>query len=151
MTVKVYQSVQNDLAQVGIRARLKSVTFTALLEATGRPKQVAIYGSGWMQDFPDPMNFLEVNFHSRQIAAVDSNNRSYYRNPEVDALLDKAAHMPSGPERWKLYQQVEEKIVADAPCVFLYHPVTVTALSHRVRGYAHHPVWISRYDRISVQ
>ncbi|MCC6443515.1 MAG: ABC transporter substrate-binding protein [Armatimonadetes bacterium] len=150
-TVKTYQAVQSDLTRAGIRAKIKPVTFNALLDATGRPGQVAIYGSGWTQDFPDPMNFLEVNFHSRQIAPVDSNNRSYYRSREVDALLDKAARMPSGPERWAVYRQVEEKIVADAPCVFLYHPITVTALNPRVKGYRYHPVWIARYDRIAVQ
>ena len=44
-----------------------------------------MFSLGWIADYPDPQNFLDIKFHS------DSrNNETGYSNPEVDELLDQA-------------------------------------------------------------
>ena len=41
--------------------------------------------SGWIADYPDPQNFLDIKFHSQS-----ANNEVGYSNSEVDDLLEEA-------------------------------------------------------------
>src|SRR5258706_7269189 len=82
--------LQQDLRQIGIEVRLKQVAFPIFLQETGRAGTVQIHLGGWNMDFPDASNFLDVLFHSHSIHEHDSENRSFYRNPRVDELLDAA-------------------------------------------------------------
>ena len=48
-------------------------------------KAVPYVHSGWIADYPDPENFLDLLFHSES-----NNNHTNYSNPEVDRLLEEA-------------------------------------------------------------
>lgn len=73
-------------------------------------------GSGWVADYIDPQNFLDVLLHSES-----SDNHSNYSNPEVDRLLEEARTERDQARRFDLYNQAEKLIVADAPWVPLWH------------------------------
>ncbi len=73
-------------------------------------------GLGWIADYPDPENFLDVLFHSRS-----NNNQSEYTNGMVDNLLERARVELDETARFDLYHQAEEIIVNDAPWVPLWH------------------------------
>ena len=73
-------------------------------------------GLGWIADYPDPENFLDVLFHSES-----TNNQSEYMNREVDRLLEQARVEQDETVRFQLYHQLEELIVEDAPWVPLWH------------------------------
>ena len=73
-------------------------------------------GLGWIADYPDPENFLDVLFHSES-----TNNQSEYMNREVDRLLEQARVEQNETVRFQLYHQLEELIVEDAPWVPLWH------------------------------
>jgi oligopeptide transport system substrate-binding protein len=106
---------------------------------------VPLFMLGWEADFPDPSNFLEVLLHSKYIG---SNNDTDYRNPEVDALLDAAAHTVDPQRRLALLQAVEMRAVADAPWVFLFHPVSYAVVHPRVRGFRLHPLRPARFEHV---
>ncbi|MEO0299423.1 MAG: hypothetical protein ABIM58_01410, partial [candidate division WOR-3 bacterium] len=42
--------------------------------------------------------------------------------------------------RKKIYQEIEKKILEDAPCIFLYHPYERVLLSDKVLGIWPHPL-----------
>ena len=44
-----------------------------------------LFTYGWIADYPDPHNFLDVLFHSST-----ENNQGGYNNAEVDSLLEQA-------------------------------------------------------------
>jgi ABC-type oligopeptide transport system substrate-binding subunit len=71
---------------------------------------------GWIADYVDPQNFLDIKFHSD-----NPNNETNYSNDEVDDLLEEARTEQDGERRLELYQQAEEIIVQDAPWLPLYH------------------------------
>jgi len=73
-------------------------------------------GLGWIADYPDPENFLDVLFHSQS-----SNNNSQYSNGQLDLLLERARVEQDEAARFELYHQAEEIIVDDAPWVPLWH------------------------------
>jgi peptide/nickel transport system substrate-binding protein len=144
-TSRLAQSVQQDLAEVGVRAQIKAIAWGPFLEAVRSPDLVPLFFLGWEADFPDPSNFLEVLLHSKYIG---TNNDTNYSNPEVDGLLDQAAHTTDSAARFALLRAVEVRASADAPWVFLYHPVSYAVVNPRVRGFQLHPLRPARFERV---
>lgn len=143
----VGQSLQQDLALVGVNLSLKPIALAPLLEAVRQPETVPFMVFGWEADFPDPSNFLDVLFSRSQWGA---NNDTFYYNPRVDALLREAAPVTDLPQRYALYQQAEKIIVADAPWVFLYNPVTYVIHQPWVHDFVLNPMRPTRLEKISV-
>ena len=139
------QSIQQDLALVGVNVLLKPVAWPPLLEAIRQPRTVELALSGWEADFPDPENFLEVLFARKQWGA---NNNSFYYNPKVDALFAEAAHLTNMKQRYSIYDEAQKIIVGDAPWVFLYYPVAYTIRQPWVHGYALNPMRPTRLERV---
>jgi peptide/nickel transport system substrate-binding protein len=142
------QLFQQDLKAIGIEMDLKMVSFATYLKETGRPRVAQAAFTGWHQDFPDPSNFMDILFHSRSIHPENSENRSFYRNPELDALLDRARAEVDRDARLALYAKANAILADDAPWVFLYYPVDMFAWQPYVRGFRPHPVWLNEYRNV---
>jgi oligopeptide transport system substrate-binding protein len=132
---------QQDLAKIGIKIRLKPVAFALYMEESGKPGRVPMMISGWSQDFPDPADFLDILFHSRAIHDHDSENRSFYSNPKLDALLDRARIEQDRDRRRQMYIRAQQIVVKDAPWAFMWNDVHLEAWQPYVKGYRPHPVW----------
>ncbi len=141
------QSIQQDLALVGVNLVLKPVAWGPLLDAVRQPNTTQLFLLGWGADFPDPENFLEVLFSKKQWGA---NNDTFYYNPEVEKLLEQASVVADLKTRYALYQKVQRIIVHDAPWVFLYHPVAYIIRQPWVHGIRLHPLRPARLDNIEV-
>ena len=75
--------------------------------------------AGWVGDYQDPSNFLEM------FLTGGGNNDGRYENPEYDAMLKKATTMPSGAERMKLLVQAEEMLIGrDQAIIPFYYYVS---------------------------
>lgn len=133
-------SIQQDLAEVGIPIAIHNVTFPAYLTATGRRNTVPMGYVGWAMDYPDPRNFLETKFHCRMRSDENSNNDSFYCNPEVDRLFDEAATELDPERRGQLYRRAQTLIAADVPYVFEYHTISQSVVQPYVKGFRQHPV-----------
>jgi peptide/nickel transport system substrate-binding protein/oligopeptide transport system substrate-binding protein len=139
------QSIQQDLALVGVNVVLKPVAWPPLLEAVRQRDTAELFSFGWEADFPDPENFLEVLFSKKQRGA---NNDTFYYNPRVDALLARAAPISDLKRRYQLYDEAEKIIVEDAPWVPLYNPVTYVIRQPWVHDYILNPMRPTRFDRV---
>ncbi len=137
--LKIAQKMQQDLAKVGVHLEIKSVAWSAFLEAIRQPKTVPVFDLGWSADFPDPSNFLDVLFHSG-----GANNHSFYGNAEVDRLLERARTITDQEARFAIDAEAERRIVDDAPVIFLYHPITYVMHDPRVHDYTIHPLLPTR-------
>ncbi|MBC7223429.1 MAG: peptide ABC transporter substrate-binding protein [Anaerolineae bacterium] len=84
---------------------------------------------GWIADYPDPENFLDILFHSQS-----PQNHTGYHNPEVDRLLEEARAEPAPEKRYALYREAEERIVADVPWIPLYHDTAHLLVKPYVEG-----------------
>lgn len=146
--VRVAQLFQQDLKKIGIDIELKLVSFATYLKETGRPRVAQAAFTGWHQDFPDPSNFMDILFHTRSIHPENSENRSFYSNPRLDAILDRARAEMDREERLALYARANAILAADAPWVFLYYPVDMFAWQPYVKGFRPHPVWLNEYRNV---
>ncbi len=86
--------------------------------------------SGWIADYPDPQNFLDVLFHSGA-----EYNTGDYNNSDVDALLDRAAIEPDEVARFALYQKAEQILVDEAACLPLWFGKTYILIKPYVKNY----------------
>jgi oligopeptide transport system substrate-binding protein len=89
-----------------------------------------MFVTGWIADYPDPQNFLDVLFHTG--AEYNTGN---YSNPNVDALLDQAAVEPNETTRFTLYQRAEQMLVDEATCLPLWFGKTYLLVKPYVKNY----------------
>ncbi|MEO8457432.1 MAG: peptide ABC transporter substrate-binding protein [Chloroflexota bacterium] len=85
---------------------------------------------GWIADYPDPQNFLEINFRSDS-----GNNQTGYSNAQVDQLLKAADAETDAAKRLQDYQQAEQLIVTDEPWIPLYHGHSSFLVKPKVQGF----------------
>ena len=71
-----------------------------------------LFDYGWIADYPDPHNFLDVLFHSDA-----ENNVGGYTSAEFDVLVETARVSQDPQERLLLYQQAEAILVEDAAAI----------------------------------
>ncbi len=145
------QSIQQDLKAVGMSVSIRPMRFAELKAKAGQRKTTPLAMGGWIQDFPDPANFLDVLFNGKSITPTSSVNRAFYSNPQVNALLDKAAVETDRAKRLQMYRDIEKIVVADAPWVFLHHTERYVARQPWVTGFALHPMWSATYEYVGVE
>lgn len=133
--------IQHDLRQIGLDIRVRQVAFPVYLAETARRRTVPLFLTGWSADYPDPSNFFDTLFHSRSISDTGSQNRAFYEDPELDALLDRARIEPDRARRMALYAEASREIVADAPWAFVFSNLVTDVWQPYVHGYQVHPVW----------
>ena len=100
---------------LGIEAEFQQTEFATFLKDLHK-RRFQMFDSGWIADYPDPENFLDILFHSES-----SNNHTNYNNPQVDALLEQARTETDETVRYRLYNQVEQIVIDDAPWVPLWY------------------------------
>lgn len=139
---------QSDMARIGIRVRLKQLAFATFLQQSGTRRMVQAHLSGWNMDFPDAASFFDPLFHSRAIADESSQNRAFYSNPELDALLDRARAETDRAARLQMYREAATILNDDAPWAFVFNPMLMEVWQPYVKGYRPHPVWSEDYRQV---
>ena len=106
----------------------------------------SMFSLGWIADYPDPQNFLEIKLHSQS-----ADNETKYSNPDVDALLDKAKTEKDEAERVRLYQEAEQLIIEDSPWVPLFHGQDSVLIKPYVKNFINAPFVIPRMRYVSIE
>jgi len=114
---------------LGIEATVEQVEWGYFLRDLNE-RRYPFFSAGWIGDYPDSQNFLDLLFHSGS-----SQNHTGYSNPEVDGLLEQARVETDPERRTALYREAERLIVADAPWVPLTHGAVYMLVKPHVRGY----------------
>jgi len=132
--------------ELGVPVQIQQTEFATFLQDLHAGSYDMFY-SGWVADYPDPENFLDVLFHSES-----GNNHTNYHNAEVDALLEQARVEPDRAARFRLYNKVERIILEDAPWVTLWNRGEGYALiKPNVRDYHLAPIVIPKLRYVYFQ
>ncbi|MBW3077618.1 peptide ABC transporter substrate-binding protein [Bifidobacterium simiiventris] len=117
-----YDAVINQIKNVlGIDAATNPMpTSNEFHEAVTSRSIKGAFRAGWQADYPSIENYLAPLYASNAADGHGSNDGDY-KNPEFDALLDKAASASSVDAANKLYQQSEEILLNDLPSIPLYN------------------------------
>jgi peptide/nickel transport system substrate-binding protein len=128
-TVRLIGAVlQEQWRRVGVELELRPMEFATFYSDVTRGS-FQLYLLRWVGANNDP-DIFEYVFHSKKIPP-DGANRSHYRNPALDALLDRARVEHNREKRRQLYAEVQRIVAEDLPYLHLWYPDNVCV--HRSR------------------
>jgi ABC-type transport system substrate-binding protein len=134
----IVQVIQRYLAQVGINAEIVQLDWSAFKQAVNKGKADAFWLS-WWADYPDPENFLYPLFHSAN--AGSSGNRTRCLDPELDRLIETAQRTMNERVRYRLYREAEDRIIKDAPWLFMWHRADYFVIQPWVKDFKTYPLY----------
>lgn len=127
--VAEHEAIVKSLAAVGVRAEVHYNTVWPEYKGQVYGGKLPIFRYSWYADTPDPETFLGQLFDSRS-----PDNITRYRNPTVDTLLQRARLEPDAQKKLQLYQEVERRIVGDAPLLVLSYYTYERVFQPYVKG-----------------
>lgn len=131
---------------LGIEVNIQQQEWASYLqELNKRPTSFQMYSLGWIADYPDPEDFLDILFHGNS-----QNNYMEYNNPEVNKLLEQARTEIDQKKRVELYQQAEQIIINDAVWIPLFFHDDYWLDKPYVKGLIHPPFVIPRLKYASI-
>lgn len=130
-TLDILLAVQAYLRDVGIRAHIRQLEWSAFLDTVGRGDAQAFWLS-WWADYPDAENFLFPLFHSVNIGP--GGNRCRFNDAAVDTAMTAAIHISDRVGRQAAYQALEQKIITLSPMVWCWHKSVVGIRQPWVEG-----------------
>jgi oligopeptide transport system substrate-binding protein len=106
-------AVQSYWNELGIKTTIKQQEWAQFLEFIGPPpdKSIDVYRYGWIGDFVDAMNFLEL------WTCESGNNSTNFCDPEYDKLVEQARATEDNDARYELYAQMEQILLGDEGAV----------------------------------
>ncbi|MBC7646008.1 MAG: ABC transporter substrate-binding protein [Pseudopedobacter sp.] len=156
---RIAQSIQQDLAAVGITLELKSQAASTVIEAASTPKIAPLVWSGgmaWTQDYPDPSDFYWPILSCRS-AVPGGWNWAFLCDKKLDALASSADQMVNPAQREKRlgeYRKIFSSVMAQAPWVPMFNEVRYTMRSEKLVGASTDvidPIHYIGYERLSVK
>ena len=105
-----------------------------------------LFDYGWIADYPDPENILDVLFHTGM-----ANNVGSYSNPQVDAILEAARTEQDLDRRLALYRRAQETLLEDAAAIPLWYDSTYVLVKPYVKDYAITPQGLPTLERVRLE
>ncbi len=118
-------------ARIGVKLELSFGTWGAFLQAVNEGR-VQMYMMGWVGDYPDAENFLQL-FYSKN--ASPGPNHSNYANPAFDAAFDAAMACADAATRNGHWRRCQEILIEDCPWIYTHIPKSHTLVRPGVRNY----------------
>ncbi|MFQ5600764.1 MAG: ABC transporter substrate-binding protein [Candidatus Krumholzibacteriia bacterium] len=134
------------LRRLGIEAEVRVLETDEFARAI-RNNEVDLFRDGWVADYPDPQNFLQL-FHS-----ASPKNLGGYSNPRYDRLFEELTRELDENRRQSLARQLERILIEDSTALFIRHERQSQFVSPRVEnweGNCTNPMNIHFYERVSV-
>ena len=134
LTIPIYGDlgsyIANELLQIGINVQVEVVQKSLLLEQTAKSQALFFRGS-WIADYPDAENYLSV-FYGKNPAPP---NYTRYKNPAFDLLYEKAISEKNDSLRFRLYRQMDQLVMNDAPVVPLWYDMVIHLLHPNIHNF----------------
>ncbi len=134
LTIPIYADlasyIANELNLSGIKIEVETIQKSLLLEQTSKSQALFFRGS-WIADYPDAENYLSV-FYGKNPAPP---NYTRYNNALYDGLYEKAIAETDDSIRFKLYQQMDQLIIDDAPVVPLWYDMAIHLVHNNISNF----------------
>jgi peptide/nickel transport system substrate-binding protein len=137
--LKTAQIIQQRLKDVGIEVKIRVVEWASFLSQfidTGNFEAVIL---GWTIS-PDP-DLFDV-WHSSKTGPKELNFIGF-KNPEMDALIEKGRSTFDQNKRRECYFRIQEIMAEEQPYTFLYVPEALPVVSSRFYGIKPEPAGIT--------
>ncbi|HJR95598.1 MAG TPA: peptide ABC transporter substrate-binding protein [Gaiellaceae bacterium] len=112
-------AIQDMWRELGLDTEIRQQEWAQFLESIGPPprREIDAFRLGWIADYVDAMNFLEL------WTCDSGNNSTNYCNPEYDQLVETARRTFDDERRSEIYGRLEEILFGsdgDVPIIPIY-------------------------------
>ena len=141
---KIAEYLQQAWGELGLKVQVNIVEWKSFTPQR-RSGNYQIARDGWVMDYNDPSNILELALTG------NGNNNAKYSNPEFDALMSKAATEKDPQTRFGYLHQAEDFIMKDTAMVPLLYYNDFYLQSDKITGSWHSPdgFWHFEYADIA--
>jgi oligopeptide transport system substrate-binding protein len=140
-SAKWAQMVQYDLKAVGVRAKIEMVPRQLYYVRQSTPRTYPMSFSGISMDFPDPYDWIHIQF-SRDMAVQGGSNWSFWWDPKLEAMVADAQNTRDPAARLAKFDEMQKYISEKAPIVPTESLIWATLTGPHVGGYYLHPVYV---------
>jgi len=114
VSAAVAQIVQFDLKQIGLDVEIKQFARAVQIQKEGtRGEPFDITSEGWIADYADPFDFINVLLSGDSLHDSNNNNISYFNDPTYNKKMLAAAKL-SGAARYSTYGALDVDISKNA-------------------------------------
>ena len=131
---------------LGIRMESQKMPFPELLKLE-KQCQLQMRSAGWIADYPDGDNFMQLLYSAR----IHQSNAGCVRIPEFDRRYEASKKLPPGPERERLYHEMARLIEVYAPWRLNLARVRNMLAQPWVSGYKKHPILHAEWLYMDIQ
>ena len=141
---KIAEYLQQAWGELGLKVQVNIVEWKSFTPQR-RSGNYQIARDGWVMDYNDPSNILELALTG------NGNNNAKYSNPEFDALMSKAATEKDPQTRFGYFHQAEDLMMKDTAMVPLLYYNDFYLQSDKITGSWHSPdgFWHFEYADIA--
>jgi len=125
---------KKSLDVVGIRMQIEVAKWPDLRKKSKLGK-LATWQLSWGMDYPDGDNVFQLLYGPN----CGTSNDGCFQLKEFDELYERAATLPPGPERIRIYQEMSRLVVAYAPWKMNVHRMRNQFVQPWILGWRRHP------------
>jgi len=138
-TDQAAQVMQAGLRKIGIESKIVSETWPTLSGKARSNETTPDIWTNWVSTlYADPHNWVGEMYNSKNWGNWKTG--SWYKNPKVDALIDKAFASTDQSVRDAAYQEAARIVVDEAASVFIYNTKWYGPFGKRVQNVRFCPV-----------
>jgi ABC-type transport system substrate-binding protein len=126
---------KKSMDAIGVRIEFDIGKFADHVKAA-KACTLMMWSSGWVADYPDGDNFVQLLYGPNS----GQSNNGCYQSKAFDAFYDKAAALPSSPERNLLFLEMSRQMEVDGAWALHVAPERNQLIRPWVLGYKKHPV-----------
>jgi peptide/nickel transport system substrate-binding protein len=128
----------DSLKQLNLGLNIKPMIWPDMVAACRSPQTFPDFFPVYQTaNYGDPDNVAFAAYHSSRNGNWQN---AVYKNPEVDALIERGRSEPDEAKRVAIYGEMQRKVVADAPDIFGVLEKRKLAMRDSVKGFRFTPV-----------
>ena len=131
---------RKNMEAIGIRYESEKEKFADSIKREKRC-QITIRGAAWIADYPDGDNFTQLLYSKN----IGESNNGCYSSPMYDKLYEQSTQLPDGPERDRVYLEMQKQFEADTPWVLGVTRYRNQLINPWIVGYKKHPVLLAEW------
>lgn len=135
----------NDMKKIGIKIKPVLNNKPRFLQKSSQG-QLQLFRLGWIGDYPDAENFLQL-FYGKNAGSC---NRSFYRDAKFDSMYEEILKMPDSPERTQKYAVMNRYLTDQCPWIFESFPMSYLLVHSWLENYSPHDFVLSNWKYLSV-
>jgi len=138
--------IQQELSNLGLKIKVEVVPPSVLRQGKSKG-ELPVFRASWIADYPDAENYLSLYYS--KFHTPNGSNYTHFTNKDFDALYEQSIATVDNEKRYKLYQQMDQIIIDQAPIVPLYYDEVTLFTQKSVKGMVVNPINLLNLKEVS--